>query len=109
VTDFRGIVRELIERNLGEIGASKICKKFGLSATDTELVNELLSKWKPDYTLEDIVALAENYKDRPNISRVMHACEVIAREVAEISNLRRLCKGNMPWEERISESEGEEG
>ena len=102
MTDFGEIGRELIKRNLGEVRLGEICKQFGLSAADTELVNELFSKWKPDYTLEDIVALAENYTDRPNIGGVLRACAVIAREVAQISNLRRLHKDNMPWEERIS-------
>jgi len=95
VTDFRGIVRELIERNLGEVGASKICEQLGLNALDTELVYEILSKWKPGSTLEDIVAIAENYSDRPNIGRVIHACQVIAHEVAQISSLRRVRKDNM--------------
>ena len=40
------------------------------------------------------MAIAEDYRDRPNIGRVMHVCEVIAREVAEVSSLRRLHKGN---------------
>lgn len=78
MTDFRGIVRELIEHNLGEGRMTEMCKQFGLSVADEQLVGELLSKWKPDYTVEDIVAIAENYKDRPNIGRVMQVCEVIA-------------------------------
>jgi len=47
VTDYGGIARELIKRHLGEAGITETCEQLGLSATDTELVYELLSKWKP--------------------------------------------------------------
>ena len=94
MTDFEGIAREVIKHNLGEVRLDEICEQCGLSIADKELVNELLSKWKPDYTLAELVALSKNYKDRSNIDRVLHACELIAHEAAQVSELRRLHKDN---------------
>ncbi len=66
MTDFEEIIREVIKHNLGEVRLDEICEQCGLSIADKELVNELLSKWKPDYTLAELVALSKNYKDRSN-------------------------------------------
>lgn len=86
--------RELIRRNLGETRFQEICQRFCLSTDDKELLSQVMSRWKPDYALDDIIALCDAYKDRPNIGQVMQAWETIAWEVARISQFRRWGKQN---------------
>ena len=81
-------------RNLGEARFREICEQFGLSADDTKLMNQLMTQWKQDYALDDIITLCEDYKDRPNIGQVMRAWFVIAKETAEISEFRRQGRNN---------------
>ena len=94
MTEFEGIAMGVIKCNLDEARLHEIYEQCGLSIEDRELVNEIFSKWKPDFTLAELATLPENYKDRPNIYMVMHACKLIAHEAAEVSELRRLSKNN---------------
>lgn len=88
-TDYGEVAWELVRQNLGEARYEQVCQQFELSAADRELLGELMARWRPDCTLEDIVTLCQDYKGRPNIGRVMRTLEAIAREAAQISELRR--------------------
>lgn len=106
------MVRELIKHNLGEVGATEICKQLDFNAADTELVYELLSEWKPDHTVEDIVAIAQGASltehelvkirqalERPTLPETISAMEDVLASLGYIrfgSNVPRENKVRTP-------------
>ena len=74
---------------VGEARFEEICRHFGLTQENRELMDRLWLKWKPAYSLDDVVALCEKHKDYPNRGRVLQAWELIAKEAAHISTQRR--------------------
>lgn len=96
MANYGEIARQIILRNVGEPRFEEICRQFGLSQEDRELMSRLWSEWKPDYSLEDMVALGEKYKDYPNVGRVLQACELISREAARTSTLHRYGNTGRP-------------
>ena len=85
---------DLIRRNLGEARCDEICQQFDLVAADRELMDELLTHLKPDHSVQDIAAMCETLSERPNLGRVIQALRVMAREAAQVSELRRLGRDN---------------
>jgi hypothetical protein len=90
MTDYGDIAREIAMRHVGQARFEEICRRFGLTREDSELLDRLWLEVKPDDSLEDMVALCEKHKDHPHIGPVLQAWELIAREAARISTRSRL-------------------
>lgn len=94
MTGYGETVKKIAMRLVGEARIEEICRKFGLTMEDGELMDRLWSELKLDYSLDDVVALCEKYKDYANIGRVLQAWELMANEAARISTLRLRGKGD---------------
>jgi len=85
---------DLIRRYLGESALAEVCQHYGLDESDSELLMELISRWNPDATTQEHVALATEFADRPNLGKVMRALSLLARETAQESAYRGRPKTN---------------
>ena len=89
MADYGEIARGIVMRNVGEARFEEICRQFDLSQEGREMMDCLMSEWKPDYSLDDVVALCQKYRDYPNIGLVLQAWELITTKAARISTERR--------------------
>ncbi len=94
MNEYEALARELIRRNIGEDRYEDICHQYGLDNTDKTLLSKLISRLKPGLTPEDNISLAEEFKDYPNVAKIMQALSLIARETAEISGFRLRGENN---------------
>ena len=90
MADYKDVAKVLIKHILGEERFQEICQKYGLTAADEGLLNQVLNEWEPDLHFVGVVAMCQKYEDYPNIERVMQAWEVMAVEAACVSTSRKL-------------------
>ncbi len=79
---------DLVRRCLGESAVEEVCQEFDLNEADAALLRDLLSRWDPEASTQEQLALATEFADRPNLGKVIRALSLLAREAAEASEHR---------------------
>ncbi len=91
---YNEVAHRLINNYLGKVRYEDICRQFGLDKADKELLNEIISRWRPENILDDSTAVAEEFSGYANIGKVLQALALISREIAGHSELRRQGENN---------------
>ncbi|MDP2948400.1 MAG: hypothetical protein Q8P22_02540, partial [Chloroflexota bacterium] len=88
--EYGEAARQVVKTNIGESRYNQICDRLHLSQRDRRVLEELMASWRPDYDVQYIVDLCQQYQERCNVTRVMTAWRQITGEAAEISTRRRF-------------------
>ena len=84
MVDYGKVTKHILVHKIGESRIEEIYQQFNLKKEDIELLDSLLSEWQPDYSLDHVIDLCQKYKRHPNISEILQAWELIAREAVAI-------------------------
>jgi bisphosphoglycerate-dependent phosphoglycerate mutase len=82
--------RVIIIDSIGQERYQTICKQFKLSPSEQQLLEQLLAEWRPDYSFQEILSIAERHSGTPGIERAAPAWQQITQEASQASTKKRL-------------------